>query len=150
MGKSKQSKYEVDMINGPLLGKIIIYALPLMASGILQLTFNAVDLIIVGQYAGSNALAAVGSTSSLINLMINLFIGMSAGANVLVARFYGGRKTKSLKESVHTAIAVSLIGGFILIFVGLITCVCYSPIILSGQMSEQERRRDSLEKHRKD
>lgn len=120
MDKAKKSKYEVDMINGPLLGKIIIYALPLMASGILQLTFNAVDLIIVGRYAGSNALAAVGSTSSLINLMINLFIGLSAGANVLVARFYGGGQTKALKESVHTSVAVSIIGGFILIFVGLI------------------------------
>jgi len=113
-----KNKYEVDMINGPLLGKIIIYALPLMASGILQLTFNAVDLIVVGQYAGSNALAAVGSTSSLINLMVNLFIGLSAGANVLVARFYGGNQKTALKESVHTSIAVSIIGGIILIFIG--------------------------------
>lgn len=114
-----KNKYEVDMINGPLLGKIIIYALPLMASGILQLTFNAVDLIVVGQYAGSNALAAVGSTSSLINLMVNLFIGLSAGANVLVARFYGGNQKTALKEAVHTSIAVSIVGGIILIFIGL-------------------------------
>ena len=106
------------MVNGPLLGKIIVYALPLMASGILQLTFNAVDLVIVGQYAGSNALAAVGSTSSLINLMVNLFIGLSAGANVLVARFYGGGQKQALKESVHTSVAISVIGGFLLIFVG--------------------------------
>lgn len=120
MSKTLSSKYEVDMINGPLLGKIIIYALPLMVSGILQLTFNAVDLIVVGQFAGSNALAAVGSTSSLINLMINLFIGLSAGANVLVARFYGGNQKQALKETVHTAIAVSIIGGIILIFVGFL------------------------------
>lgn len=118
MEKQKRKTYEIDMINGPLLGKIILYALPLMASGILQLAFNAVDLIVVGQYAGSNALAAVGSTSSLINLMINLFIGLSAGANVLVARFYGGGQKQALKEAVHTSIAVSIAGGFILIFVG--------------------------------
>ena len=74
MKKTSNSKYEMDMVNGPLLGKIIIYALPLVASGILQIAFNAVDLIVVGQYAGSNALAAVGSTSSLINLMINFLI----------------------------------------------------------------------------
>lgn len=119
MKKTSVSKYEVDMVNGPLLGKIIMYALPLMASGILQLAFNAVDLIIVGQYAGSNALASVGSTSSLVSLMINLFIGLSAGANVLVARFYGGGQKKALKESVHTSVAVSIIGGFFLIFVGV-------------------------------
>lgn len=118
MRRTNNSKYEIDMLNGPLFGKIVVYALPLMASGILQLAFNAVDLIIVGRYAGSNALAAVGSTSSLINLMINLFIGLSAGANVLVARFYGGGQKQALKEAVHTSVAVSIIGGFILIFIG--------------------------------
>lgn len=114
----KTAKYEIDMVNGPLLGKIIVYALPLMASGILQLAFNAVDLIIVGQFAGGNALAAVGSTSSLINLMVNLFIGLSAGANVLVARFYGGGQKQALKEAVHTSIAISILAGVFLIFVG--------------------------------
>ena len=118
MKKTSNSKYEVDMVNGPLLGKIIIYALPLVASGILQIAFNAVDLIVVGRYAGSNALAAVGSTSSLINLMINLFIGLSAGTNVLIARFYGGGQKEALKESVHTAIGVSVVCGFALIFIG--------------------------------
>ena len=118
MNRAKSQKYEIDMINGPLLGKIVIYALPLMASGMLQLAFNAVDLIVVGRFSGSNALAAVGSTSSLINLMINLFIGLSAGANVLVARFYGGNQKKALKEAVHTSIAVSVIAGIALIFVG--------------------------------
>ncbi len=123
---NKTAKYEIDMINGPLLGKIIIYALPLMASGILQLAFNAVDLIVIGQYEGGNALAAVGSTSSLINLMVNLFIGLSAGANVLVARFYGGKQYKALKEAVHTSIAISILAGIILIFVGFF---CARPIL---------------------
>ncbi len=126
MSNVKKAKYEIDMVNGPLFGKIIIYALPLMISGILQLTFNAVDLIIIGQYEGGNALAAVGSTSSLINLMINLFIGLSAGANVLVARFYGGRQEKALKEAVHTSVAISIIAGILLIFVGFF---CARPIL---------------------
>lgn len=120
MNNTKTRKYEVDMINGPLLGKIIIYALPVMLSGILQITFNAVDLIIVGRYSGSNAMAAVGSTGALINLLINLFNGLSVGANVLVAKSYGANQYKSVKEAVHTSVAISIIGGIALVFVGLI------------------------------
>ena len=86
---SRGKSYEMDMCSGPLLKKILIYALPLMLSGILQLLFNAADIIVVGNFTGSSALAAVGSTSSLINLLVNLFIGLSIGANVLVARYYG-------------------------------------------------------------
>lgn len=111
-------KYEIDMCNGPLLGKILIFYLPLMLSGILQLLFNAADIVVVGRFAGNEALAAVGSTSSLTNLLVNLFIGLSVGANVLVARFYGGGKSNELKEMVQTAIATSVIGGILLIFVG--------------------------------
>lgn len=116
---AKTSKsYEMDMCNGPLLGKIIIYALPLMLSGVLQLTFNAVDLIVVGRYAGSGPLASVGSTSALINLMLNLFIGLSVGANVLVANYYGAGEKKNLAETVHTAVTISILAGFFLIFAG--------------------------------
>ena len=79
--------YEIDMCHGPLFGKIIRFSIPLMLSGILQLLFNAADIIVVGRFVGSTALAAVGSTSSLINLLINLFIGFSVGANVLVAEY---------------------------------------------------------------
>ncbi len=119
MSHAKTSKsYEMDMCNGPLLGKIIIYALPLMLSGVLQLTFNAVDLIVVGRYAGSGPLASVGSTSALINLMLNLFIGLSVGANVLVANYYGAGEEKNLTETVHTAVSISVVAGFLLIFVG--------------------------------
>ena len=78
--------YELDMCSGPLLSRIIIFALPLMLSGILQLLFNAADIIVVGRFTGSEALAAVGSTSSLINLLVNLFLGISVGGNVLMAR----------------------------------------------------------------
>jgi len=120
MSNTRTGKYEVDMINGPLLGKIITYAIPIMLSGILQLTFNAVDLIIVGRFTGSEAMAAVGSTGSLINLLVNLFNGLAVGANVLVAKSFGANQMKSVKESVHTAIAISIIGGIFLVFVGLI------------------------------
>lgn len=107
----KNKSYEMDMCNGPLLGKILLFAVPLMLSGILQLLFNAADIVVVGRFAGSQALAAVGSTSSLINLLINVFVGLSVGANVLVARYYGGQKDKDVSETVHTAITTSIISG---------------------------------------
>ena len=118
MAKIKKNKYEMDMCNGPLLGKIIIYAFPLILSGILQLLFNAADIVVVGRFAGNHALAAVGSTSSLINLLVNLFMGLSVGANVLVAGYYGGNKHKEISETVHTAILTAVFGGILLIFVG--------------------------------
>lgn len=120
MNRTKKSTYEIDMLNGPLLGKILVYAVPLMISGMLQLTFNAVDLIIVGQFAGSNAMAAVGCTASLTNLMVSLFIGISAGVNVLIARFYGANQKEALKEVVHTSVAISIVAGLFLILVGII------------------------------
>ena len=88
------------MCNGPLLGKILIFSVPLMLSGILQLLFNAADIIVVGRFAGSTALAAVGSTTSLINLMINVFVGLSVGVNVLAARYYGAQKEKDIQDTV--------------------------------------------------
>ena len=107
------------MTNGPLVGKIVRFAVPLAISGILQLLFNAADIIVVGQFVGPQALAAVGSTSALIQLIVNLFIGLSIGVNVLVARYYGAGQSKDLHETVHTAVLVSLICGVILIFVGI-------------------------------
>ncbi len=119
MSESESKKYEIDMCNGPLLGKILIFYIPLMLSGVLQLLFNAADIVVVGRYAGSNSLAAVGSTSSLINLLVNLFIGLSVGANVLVARFYGAGKQKELSEMVHTAVLTSIVSGCVLIVLGI-------------------------------
>ena len=83
--------YEMDMTSGPLLKKILIFSVPLMLSGILQLLFNAADIIVVGQFTGSSALAAVGSTSSLINLFVNVFIGFSIGANVAGGAVFWGQ-----------------------------------------------------------
>lgn len=106
------------MCNGPLLGKILIFYIPLMLSGILQLLFNAADIVVVGRFAGNEALAAVGSTSSLTNLIVNLFIGLSVGANVLVARYYGANQKDELKEMVQTTVATALVSGILLIFAG--------------------------------
>ena len=113
------NKAKIDMTHGPLLGKLIIFTIPIIASGVLQLLFNAADVIVVGRFAGEASLAAVGSTSALINLMTNLFIGMSVGANVCAAQFYGAGQFKDVKKTVHTSTAFSIICGIFLIFIGL-------------------------------
>lgn len=108
------------MCHGPLFSKIIMFAIPLILSGVLQLLFNAADIVVVGRFTGSHALAAVGSTSSLINLLVNLFIGVSVGANVLLGKFCGAQDYKNASETVHTAIYIAIWGGVIMIFAGLI------------------------------
>ena len=90
----KKDQYQMDMTHGPLLGKILIFSIPLMFSGVLQLLFNAADVIVVGQFAGPRSIAAVGSTSSVVNLLVSLFIGLSVGVNVLVARFIASQRDK--------------------------------------------------------
>ena len=114
-----KKSYEMDMIHGPLLGNVLLYAFPLMLSGILQLLFNAADVIVVGRFAGPQALAAVGSTGSLTGLLTNLFIGLSIGTNVLVARYYGAQNYESIKETIDTSIITAFFGGLILVLVGL-------------------------------
>ena len=108
------------MCNGTLMDKLISFAIPLMLSGILQLMFNAVDIIVVGRFSGSQSLAAVGSTTALINVFTNLFIGISLGANVLAARYYALEKSKEMSETVHTAIAFALISGVGMAVIGLL------------------------------
>ena len=130
----KDKKYEIDMCNGPLLGKILLFSLPLMLSGILQLLFNAADMVVVGRWGGSNALAAVGSTGSLINLIVNVFIGLSVGANVLIARYYGSGQEKELSEMVHTAMLTAFICGTILIFIGFFA----APVALGAMGTPPE------------
>ena len=116
----KNNKYEIDMCNGTLMDKLISFSLPLMLSGILQLLFNAVDIIVVGRFTGSQALAAVGSTTALINILTNLFIGISLGANVLAARFYASGKEKEMSETVHTSITLALISGLVMALAGVL------------------------------
>ena len=116
----KNNKYEIDMCNGTIMDKLISFAFPLMLSGILQLMFNAVDIIVVGRFSGSQALAAVGSTTALINVFVNLFIGISLGANVLAARFYAAGREEEMSQTVHTAITLALISGVVMAFVGVL------------------------------
>lgn len=120
-------KVELDMCHGPLLSKILIFSIPLMLSGILQLLFNAADMIVVGHAKGPTALAAVGSTSSLINLLINLFMGLSVGANVLVAHSFAAKRKEECQDTIHTAIFVSILCGFFLSIVGF---VLSKPILI--------------------
>lgn len=115
-----KTKYEMDMCSGSILKKMLMFAVPLMFSSILQLLFNAADIVVVGRFAGDNSLAAVGSTSSLINLLVNLFVGLSVGANVLIAHYYGAKEMDDLKKAVHTVITISLISGLIMTVVGVV------------------------------
>lgn len=112
-------RYEIDMCAGPIAPKLLTFALPLMASGILQLLFNAADVVVVGQFAGDAALAAVTSTTSLINLLVNLFIGLSIGTNVTVAHALGSGDRRRAGRAVHTSILISVISGVVLGLFGI-------------------------------
>lgn len=114
-----KKSYEMDMCNGPLVGKILLFAFPLMLSSVLQLLFNAADIVVVGRFTGAEALAAVGATSALINLLVNVFMGLSIGTNVLTAQRYGARNEKGVQDTVHTSIMLSLVCGVLLIFIGV-------------------------------
>ena len=113
-----QTSRTADLTTGPMLQKIILFSLPLAASSILQLLFNAADVIVVGRFAGSTALAAVGSNGSLINLLVNLFVGLSLGANVVAARCFGAKDERGVQDTVHTAVTLGLVSGVLLAFVG--------------------------------
>ena len=111
-----------DMLHGPLLGSLISYAIPIMLTGILQLLFNAADLVVVGQYRGSVSVAAVGATGSLTSLIVNLFIGLSTGSGVAVAHGIGSRDDERVHRTVHTSILLSLIAGLLVAVVGVTMC----------------------------
>ena len=117
---AKESKgYQIDMLHGPLAGKLLLFAVPLMLSSLLQLLFNAADIVVVGRYVGKQALAAVGSNTALINLLVNLFVGFSVGANVIVARDMGAGQEEDVRRSVRTALTVALLSGLFLAVVGV-------------------------------
>ena len=128
------SKYEINMTEGPLLGKILIFSLPLMLSSMLQLLFNAADMIVVGRFVGKSALAAVGSTTALITLLTNLFIGFSVGTNVLVAQALGSGDDRAASDSVHTSILFSVICGIFLAAAGYFV----SPPLLEMMGTQEE------------
>lgn len=109
---------KLDMTSGGIFGKLLVFSLPLVASGVLQLLYNAADMIIVGKFDGKEALAAVGSTSALVNLLVNLFVGLSVGASVLVAQEYGARNEMGVRETVSTSMALSVIAGVLVCLLG--------------------------------
>ena len=113
-------KQKIDMLEGPLLGKIILFALPLMITSTLQQLFSASDVAIVGRFAGDQALAAVGSNGPVINLIINLLIGLSMGANVVIANYIGQGRKDRVRDTVHTAVLISMIGGVVFGILGII------------------------------
>ncbi len=116
----KNNKYEIDMCNGTLMDKLISFALPLMLSGMLQLMFNAVDIIVVGRFTGSTALAAVGSTTALISTFTNLFYRCFTGSKCTCGKiFYATGKAKEMSETVHTAIALAAISGVVMCIIGI-------------------------------
>lgn len=117
----------VDMCNGSLFKSLVRFAVPLLLSGVLQLFFNAADVVVVGKFAGDESLAAVGATTTLINLLTNLFIGLSVGANVLVANYYGARQEKDVHETVHTSMTISVFSGIFLTALGFVA----APFLLS-------------------
>lgn len=133
MSEVKKEKYQIDMCSGSVLKKLVLFCFPLMCSGMLQLLFNAADVIVVGRFAGDEPLAAVGATSSLINLFTNIFIGLSVGSNVLTARFLGASNKGEIEKTVHTSVALALVSGSVLAVVGFVV----SPLLL-GWMSTPE------------
>lgn len=115
-----ETKHGIDMTNGAILPKILRFTLPLMLSSVLQLLFNAADLVVVGTFASENSLAAVSSTTALVNLMTNLFLGLSTGANVLTSHYMGADDNDRLSKTVHTSIALSIISGLIMTVFGIV------------------------------
>jgi putative MATE family efflux protein len=122
----KNGNYQMDMTRGPILRQVIRFALPLMLTGILQLLYNAADIVVVGQYSGKEALAAVGSTSSLINLMVNIFMGLSVGTSVTVAQQQGAGDRLGVQRTVHTSVALALVSG---VGVGVFGLVMAKPML---------------------
>lgn len=116
----KKSKYEIDMCNGSIMDKLVSFSIPLMLTGMLHLMFNAVDIVVVGRFSGSQALAAVGSTTALISIFTNLFIGVSLGVNVLAARYYAAGKEREMSETVHTAVSLAVISGVVVALAGFL------------------------------
>ena len=127
---------QLDMTEGPIFKELVIFSIPLILSSVLQLLFNAADVIVVGRFAGDNSLAAVGSTSSFINLMLNLFLGLSVGASVVSANYFGAGKLNELKNTVHTSILVSFYSGILLTVAGVFLA---DPIMRAMQSPEEVR-----------
>ena len=112
-------KNEIDFTQGKMTGNIFAYALPIIISGIFQSLYSAADMFIVGKFIGKNAFAAIGSTSSLINLVIQLFLGLSVGVTVVISQYFGAKDDDGMSRASNTALAVSIIGGIALAVIGV-------------------------------
>lgn len=130
----RKAHYEMDMTTGPLLGKILRFALPLIFTGVLQLFYNAADVVVVGRFASSTALAAVSSTGSLINLIVNVFMGLSLGASVSVAKAYGAGDHKEVSDTVHTTISIAIVCGVVVSIIGM----CFGKPLLRMMDTPEE------------
>lgn len=117
---SKVKSNSMDMLHGSMLNKMLLFALPLAAGSILQQLFNAVDVAVVGRFASSQALAAVGANTSIVTLLINLFVGISVGSNVVIANYIGKKETGRVNGAVHTSILLAAISGVLLMIVGIV------------------------------
>ena len=133
MQKNNRSN-NIDMVDGPLFRNIIRYAVPLMLTGILQLLFNAADLVVVGRYCGRLSIAAVGATGAIINLIVNLFIGLSVGVGVTVAVSLGAQDADRCSRAVHTCVPVAFIGGAVLTVFGILM----SPTFLAWMKTPED------------
>lgn len=111
---------QIRMTEGAITSKLVAFSVPLIFSSVLQLMFNAADVIVVGRFAGDNSLAAVGSTTSLVNLLVNLFQGLSIGTNVVAANYFGAGRKKELFQTVHTAMLLSVLSGMLLTVLGVL------------------------------
>ena len=131
---TRSRHYEIDMTRGALLPKVLLFSGPLILSGMLQLLYNAADVIVVGRFAGAQALAAVGSTGSLINLLVNLFMGLSVGASVIIARAFGAGDLPGVRRGVHTAITVALVSGVVVGVMGF----CLARTMLEWMSSPED------------
>ena len=123
---TKKEQHTIDMCSGSLPGKILLFALPLAASRLLQLLFNAADIVVVGKFVGKEALAAVGSNTALINLLISIFVGLSIGTNVTLARDIGAKQMDAVRRGVHTSVCLALFSGVVLMVFG----ICVAPQLL--------------------
>lgn len=133
--------HQIDMTQGPIFSKLLKFSIPLIFSSILQLLFNAADVVVVGRFAGDNSLAAVGSTGSLINLLVNLFMGLSVGTNVLAANYFGQGNKQNLQNTVHTSMLLSVISGIILTIIGVVFA---TPILKFMQTPDEVLKLASL------
>ena len=129
-----KNKYEIDMCEGPILKKMLALTIPIVISSVLQLLFNAADIIVVGNFASSNSLAAVGSTTSLVNLMTNLFLGLSTSANVLTSRYMGAKDDENVSKTIHTSIFLSIASGLFMTVVGVV----FAPKLLALMQTPDE------------